>query len=122
MLTHLLTSKGHVYAVRTAAGRYAKLALLAYYCKDAGTACVTFRYVYHGGARGGWESEDPRRKPAGGRKSSVVVPACLLGRRQNLEHPVPQTGHTPFRAGRPFAIFTCCGFEILRLPPCTSRQ
>jgi hypothetical protein len=49
MLTHLLTSKGHVYAVRTADGRYAKLALLAYYCKDAGTACVTFRYVYHGG-------------------------------------------------------------------------
>ena len=31
-----------------------------------------------------------------------------------LNIPVPQTGHTPFRAGRPFAIFTCCAFEILR--------
>ncbi len=49
MLTHLLTSKGHVYAVRTADGRYAKLALLAYYCKEVGTACVTFRYAYQGG-------------------------------------------------------------------------
>ena len=48
MLSHLLTSKGHVYAVRTADGRYAKLALLAYYCKDVGTACVTFRYAYNG--------------------------------------------------------------------------
>lgn len=50
MLTHLLTSKGHVYAVRTAAGRYAKVTLLAYYCRDVGTACVTFRYAYQGGA------------------------------------------------------------------------
>ena len=46
MLSHLLTSKHHVYAVRTAAGRYAKLELLAYYCADVGVACVTFRYVY----------------------------------------------------------------------------
>jgi len=49
MLTHLLTSKQHVYAVRTAAGHYAKLEVLAYYCKDVGTACVTFRYAYQGG-------------------------------------------------------------------------
>jgi hypothetical protein len=48
MLTHLLTSKHHVYAVRTAAGRFAKLELVAYYCRDAGTACVTFRYAYQG--------------------------------------------------------------------------
>ncbi len=48
MLSHLLTSKHHVYGVRTAAGRYAKLELLAYYCKAAGTACVTFRYAYQG--------------------------------------------------------------------------
>src|SRR5207245_10390525 len=32
-----------------------------------------------------------------------------------LNIPVPQTGHTPFKAGRPFAIFTCCALEILRL-------
>jgi len=49
MLTHLLTSKHHVYGVRTASGHYAKLELLAYYCADAGTACITFRYAYQGG-------------------------------------------------------------------------
>jgi len=48
MLTHLLTSKRHVYGVRTARGKYAKLELLAYYCKDVGVACVTFRYAYQG--------------------------------------------------------------------------
>ena len=48
MLTHLLTSKHHVYGVRTPGGMYAKLEILAYYCKDAGTACVTFRYAYQG--------------------------------------------------------------------------
>jgi len=49
MLSHLLTSKHHVYGVRTADGHYAKLELLAYYCADAGTACLTFRYAYQGG-------------------------------------------------------------------------
>ncbi len=48
MLSHLLTSKHHVYAVRTARGKYAKLELLAYYCREVGTACVTFRYAYQG--------------------------------------------------------------------------
>jgi hypothetical protein len=48
MLSHLLTSTHHVYGVRTGGGRYAKLELLAYYCREAGTACITFRYVYQG--------------------------------------------------------------------------
>ena len=48
MLSHLLTSKHHVYGVRTPPGKYAKLELLAYYCRDAGTACITFRYAYQG--------------------------------------------------------------------------
>ena len=48
MLSHLLTSKHHVYGVRTPRGKYAKLELLAYYCQDAGTACITFRYAYQG--------------------------------------------------------------------------
>ena len=48
MLSHLLASKHHVYAVRTADGRYAKLELLAYYCKDVGAACYTFRYAFQG--------------------------------------------------------------------------
>ena len=47
-LTHLLRSKGHVYAVRTGAGRYAKFEILNYYCAVVGTACVTFRYAYQG--------------------------------------------------------------------------
>lgn len=49
MLSHLLTTRHHVYGVRTARGKYAKLELLAYYCRGAGTACVTFRYAYQGG-------------------------------------------------------------------------
>ena len=48
MLSHLLTSRHHVYGMRTAGGRYAKLELLAYYCKEVGTACLTFRYAYQG--------------------------------------------------------------------------
>jgi hypothetical protein len=44
MLSHLLTSKQHVYAVRTADGRYAKFEILAYYCRDVGSACYTIRY------------------------------------------------------------------------------
>jgi heme-binding HmuY-like protein len=47
-LTHLLTSRHHVYGVRTAGGRYAKVELLAYYCRGTGSACVTFRYAYQG--------------------------------------------------------------------------
>jgi len=48
MLSHLLTSKHHVYAVQTARGKYAKLELVAYYCKESGQACITFRYAYQG--------------------------------------------------------------------------
>lgn len=47
-LTHLLRPKGHVYAVRTADGRYAKLEILSYYCAVVGTGCVTFRYAIQG--------------------------------------------------------------------------
>lgn len=48
MISHLLTSRHHVYAVRTPGGKYAKLELLAYYCKEVGPACITFRYAYQG--------------------------------------------------------------------------
>jgi hypothetical protein len=48
MLSHLLTSKGHLYAVRTVDGRYAKLAILAYYCRGVGAACYTVRYAFQG--------------------------------------------------------------------------
>src|SRR6266513_3946748 len=42
--SHLLTSKRHVYAIRTAAGEHAKLEILAYYCREVGAACYTIRY------------------------------------------------------------------------------
>lgn len=47
-LTHVLTPKPHVYAVRTADARYAKLQILGYYCPGAVAGCLTFRYVYQG--------------------------------------------------------------------------
>jgi hypothetical protein len=46
--SHLLRPKGHVYAVRTADGRYAKLEIVSYYCGEARAGCLTFRYSYQG--------------------------------------------------------------------------
>ena len=65
LISHLLTSKRHVYAVRTGDGRYAKLELLNYYCKGVGTACITFRYAYQG--------KGPRREPGAPEDSSRLL-------------------------------------------------
>ena len=46
--SHVLKPKPHVWAVRTAAGRYAKLEILGYYCSGGQPGCLTFRYVYQG--------------------------------------------------------------------------
>ena len=46
--SHVLTPKPHVWAVRTADGRYAKLEMVGYYCPGARPGCPTFRYVYQG--------------------------------------------------------------------------
>ena len=46
--THVLTSRAHAYAIRTADDRYAKLEIMSYYCPGARPGCVTFRYVYQG--------------------------------------------------------------------------
>ncbi|MCZ6916466.1 MAG: HmuY family protein [Gemmatimonadetes bacterium] len=46
MLTHLMKPAGHVYIVRTTAGRFAKMQLLGYYCPGMVGGCPTFRYVY----------------------------------------------------------------------------
>ena len=46
--SHVLSPKPHVWAVRTADGRYAKLEILAYYCPGSQPGCVTLRYVYQG--------------------------------------------------------------------------
>jgi hypothetical protein len=42
----VLSPKPHVWAVRTAYGRYAKLEMVGYYCAGARPGCPTFRYVY----------------------------------------------------------------------------
>jgi len=44
--SHVLRPKPHVWAVRTADGRYAKLEIVGYYCPGARPGCLTFRYVY----------------------------------------------------------------------------
>ena len=44
--SHLLTPAGHVYAIRTADLRYAKLEILSYYCPGPVAGCLTFRYAY----------------------------------------------------------------------------
>jgi hypothetical protein len=48
-LTHVLHPKPHVYAIRTADGKYAKMRVVNYYC-DGGQAsgCFTVEYVYQG--------------------------------------------------------------------------
>jgi hypothetical protein len=46
--SHLLEPKQRVYAIRTADGRYAKLEIVSYYCPEAVSGCLTFRYVYQG--------------------------------------------------------------------------
>jgi hypothetical protein len=46
LISHLLTPSGHVYAIRVADGRYAKLEILGYYCPGPVAGCLTFRYVY----------------------------------------------------------------------------
>ncbi len=46
--SHVLTPKAHVYAVRTADGRYAKMQIVSYYCPGALPGCVSIRYAYQG--------------------------------------------------------------------------
>lgn len=46
--SHVLSPKSHVWALRTADGRYAKLEMVGYYCSGARPGCPTFRYVYQG--------------------------------------------------------------------------
>jgi len=47
--SHILQASPHVFAIRTADGRYAKLEFVGYYCPGALPGCMTFRYVYQGG-------------------------------------------------------------------------
>jgi hypothetical protein len=47
-LSHMLSPRRRVWAVRTANGAYAKLEIISYYCLRSQPGCVTFRYVYQG--------------------------------------------------------------------------
>jgi len=91
MLSHLLTSKRHVYAVRTVDGRFAKLEILSYYCRDVGAACYTIRYAFQGdGRRRFTNATRPRTTSSPGAR--YQRPRRLLGGRQDLEHSRPANG------------------------------
>lgn len=54
LVTHLLTANGHVYALRTTAGRLWKLQVVGYYCPGLVAGCLTLRYApLEGDATGG---------------------------------------------------------------------
>ena len=46
--SHVLSPRPHVWAVRTADGRYATLEMVGYYCSGGRPGCPTFRYVFQG--------------------------------------------------------------------------
>ncbi len=48
LFSHVLEPKGHVYAIRTRDGHYAKVEFLGYYCPGTVPGCVTLRYAYQG--------------------------------------------------------------------------
>ncbi len=56
MLSHLLEPNGHVYVVRTAESRYAKVELLSYYCPGVVAGCPTFRYVFQPSGKRAFDS------------------------------------------------------------------
>ncbi len=58
MMSHLLTSQHHVYAIRTAQGDFVALEIVAYYCREVGAACYTIRY----------KTTRPRATSSGARK------------------------------------------------------
>ena len=45
-LTHKLTAKKKVYAVRTADSKFAKVQFLSFYCENKETGCIKLKYAY----------------------------------------------------------------------------
>lgn len=45
-LTHKLTAKKKVYAVRTADSKFAKVQFMSFYCENKETGCIKLRYAY----------------------------------------------------------------------------
>ena len=44
--THVISSHGHRYGVRTATGEVALITFLSYYCDDGSAGCITFQYMH----------------------------------------------------------------------------
>ena len=44
--THIVNSKGHIFAVRTTTGEVVLLKFASYYCDDGSSGCVTFRFKH----------------------------------------------------------------------------
>jgi hypothetical protein len=44
--THVISSYGHAYGVRTATGEVALITFLSYYCDDGSAGCITFQYMH----------------------------------------------------------------------------
>jgi heme-binding HmuY-like protein len=47
-LTHKLTAKKNIYAVRTADSKFAKVQFMSFYCENKETGCIKMRYSYQG--------------------------------------------------------------------------
>lgn len=45
-ITHKLTAKKNVFAIRTAKSKYAKVQFLSFYCANKETGCIKMRYVF----------------------------------------------------------------------------
>ena len=47
--SHIVTSKGHTYALRTATGEVVLVTFTSYYCDNGSSGCVTFQYAHRSG-------------------------------------------------------------------------
>ncbi len=56
-LTHKLTARENVYALKSAKGKYAKIQFLSFYCENGETGCIKFRYVYQSNGTNGFVNE-----------------------------------------------------------------
>jgi len=68
-LTHKLSPKKNVYALRTADSKFAKVQFKSFYCENKETGCIKMQYVYQNNGSNSFE------KNAFGLASSSPVPA-----------------------------------------------
>jgi hypothetical protein len=53
-LTHKLTARENVYALKSAKGKFAKIQFLSFYCKNGETGCIKLRYTYQSNGTSGF--------------------------------------------------------------------